>query len=107
MGINPVNDKRILSLSLIMSCPPTAPVPSWLCRPRYRDCEFAKNFDLPIIGVVKGNTESIWTGCASPYRCYHRYAGQLGFLDNLSVTDAKRKRWSVAGSFNGKGCDGE
>ena len=68
-----------------------------------RDWEFAKKFGLPIIEVVKGNTpsnldEAAFTDVAT---------GTLvnsGFLDGLSVTDAKKKmiEWLEA---NGKGQD--
>ena len=68
-----------------------------------RDWEFAKKFGLPIIEVVKGNTpsnldEAAFTDVAT---------GTLvnsGFLNGLSVTDAKKKMidWLEA---NGKGCD--
>ena len=68
-----------------------------------RDWEFAKKFGLPIIEVVKGSTpsnldEAAFTDVAT---------GTLvnsGFLDGLSVTDAKKKmiEWLEA---NGKGCD--
>ena len=68
-----------------------------------RDWEFAKKFGLPIIEVVKGNTpsnldEAAFTDVAT---------GTLvnsGFLDGLSVTDAKKKmiEWLEA---NGKGRD--
>ena len=68
-----------------------------------RDWEFAKKFGLPIIEVVQGNTpsnldEAAFTDVAT---------GTLvnsGFLNGLSVTDAKKKMidWLEA---NGKGCD--
>ena len=68
-----------------------------------RDWEFAKKFGLPIIEVVKGSTpsnldEAAFTDVAT---------GTLvnsGFLDGLSVTDAKKKmiEWLEA---NGKGRD--
>ena len=68
-----------------------------------RDWEFAKKFGLPIIEVVKGNTpsnldEAAFTDVAT---------GTLvnsGFLNGLSVTDAKAKmiEWLEA---NGKGRD--
>ena len=55
-----------------------------------RDWEFAKKFGLPIIEVVKGSTpsnldEAAFTDVAT---------GTLvnsGFLDGLSVTDAKKR----------------
>ena len=68
-----------------------------------RDWEFAKKFGLPIIEVVKGTTpsnldEAAFTDVAT---------GTLvnsGFLDGLSVTDAKKKmiEWLEG---NGKGKD--
>ena len=69
MGINPVNNQEIHDT---------------------RDWEFAKKFNLPIVEVVKGKTESnldkeAFTDVAT---------GTLvnsGFLNGLSVTDAKEK----------------
>ncbi|MGN0975117.1 MAG: leucine--tRNA ligase, partial [Gemmiger sp.] len=66
-----------------------------------RDWEFAKKFGLPIIEVVKGNTESdldkeAFTDVAT---------GTLvnsGFLDGLSVEDAKEKMYAWL-EENGKG----
>ena len=66
-----------------------------------RDWEFAKKFDLPIIEVVKGKTpsnleEAAFTDVAT---------GTLvnsGFLDGLSVEDAKEKMYAWL-EENGKG----
>ncbi|MFR3225390.1 MAG: hypothetical protein ACLTNY_00215 [Blautia massiliensis (ex Durand et al. 2017)] len=103
MGINPGQRYRDPHFHLRLRSVPTAPVPSWLCPPDTRDWEFAKKFGLPIIEVVKGNTpsnldEAAFTDVAT---------GTLvnsGFLNGLSVTDAKKKMidWLEA---NGKGCD--
>ena len=104
MGINPVNDKQIpiFISDYVLSTYGTGAI---MAVPAHdtRDWEFAKKFGLPIIEVVKGNTpsnldEAAFTDVAT---------GTLvnsGFLDGLSVTDAKKKmiEWLEA---NGKGCD--
>ena len=68
-----------------------------------RDWEFAKKFGLPIIEVVKGNTESNLDEAAFTDVATGTLVNS-GFLDGLSVTDAKKKmiEWLEA---NGKGCD--
>ena len=68
-----------------------------------RDWEFAKKFGLPIIKVVKGNTESNLDEAAFTDVATGTLVNS-GFLDGLSVTDAKKKmiEWLEA---NGKGCD--
>lgn len=63
-----------------------------------RDFEFAKKFDLPIIEVVKGGdvTKEAFTDCATGTMV------NSGFLDGLSVDEAKKKikEWLTD---NGKG----
>ena len=68
-----------------------------------RDWEFAKKFGLPIIEVVKGNTESNLDEAAFTDVATGTLVNS-GFLDGLSVTDAKKKmiEWLEA---NGKGRD--
>ena len=68
-----------------------------------RDWEFATKFGLPIIEVVKGNTESNLDEAAFTDVATGTLVNS-GFLDGLSVTDAKKKmiEWLEA---NGKGCD--
>ncbi len=102
MGINPVNDTEIpiFISDYVLSTYGTGAI---MAVPAHdtRDWEFAKKFGLPIIEVVKGNTpsnldEAAFTDVAT---------GTLvnsGFLNGLSVTDAKKKMidWLEA---NGKG----
>ena len=103
-AINPLTGKEIpifISDYVLVSCGTGA----IMAVPAHdtRDWEFAKKFGLPIIEVVKGNTpsnldEAAFTDVAT---------GTLvnsGFLNGLSVTDAKKKMidWLEA---NGKGCD--
>ena len=104
MGINPVNDKEIpiFISDYVLATYGTGAI---MAVPAHdtRDWEFAKKFGLPIIEVVQGNTpsnldEAAFTDVAT---------GTLvnsGFLNGLSVTDAKKKMidWLEA---NGKGCD--
>ena len=104
MGINPVNDREIpiFISDYVLATYGTGAI---MAVPAHdtRDWEFAKKFGLPIIEVVKGNTpsnldEAAFTDVAT---------GTLvnsGFLDGLSVTDAKKKmiEWLEA---NGKGQD--
>ena len=104
MGINPVNDKEIpiFISDYVLATYGTGAI---MAVPAHdtRDWEFAKKFGLSIIEVVKGNTpsnldEAAFTDVAT---------GTLvnsGFLDGLSVTDAKKKmiEWLEA---NGKGRD--
>ena len=103
-GINPVNDKEIpiFISDYVLATYGTGAI---MAVPAHdtRDWEFARKFGLPIIEVVKGNTpsnldEAAFTDVAT---------GTLvnsGFLDGLSVTDAKKKmiEWLEA---NGKGRD--
>ncbi len=91
MGINPVNDTEIpiFISDYVLSTYGTGAI---MAVPAHdtRDWEFAKKFGLPIIEVVKGNTpsnldEAAFTDVAT---------GTLvnsGFLNGLSVTDAKKK----------------
>ena len=104
MGINPVNDTEIpiFISDYVLSTYGTGAI---MAVPAHdtRDWEFAKKFGLPIIEVVKGNTpsnldEAAFTDVAT---------GTLvnsGFLNGLSVTDAKKKMigWLEE---NGKGRD--
>ena len=68
-----------------------------------RDWEFATKFGLPIIEVVKGNTESNLDEAAFTDVATGTLVNS-GFLDGLSVADAQKKmiEWLEA---NGKGCD--
>ena len=104
MGINPVNDKEIpiFISDYVLATYGTGAI---MAVPAHdtRDWEFAKKFGLPIIEVVKGNTpsnldEAAFTDVAT---------GTLvnsGFLDGLSVTDAKKKMIEWLES-SGKGKD--
>lgn len=87
-GINPVNDREIpifVSDYVLMSYGTGA----IMAVPAHdtRDYEFAKVFDLPIIEVVKGGdvTKEAFTDCATGTMV------NSGFLDGLSVEDAKVK----------------
>ena len=87
-GINPVNDKEIpifVSDYVLMSYGTGA----IMAVPAHdtRDYEFAKVFDLPIIEVVKGGdvTTEAFTDCATGTMV------NSGFLDGMSVEDAKVK----------------
>ena len=104
MGINPVNDKEIpiFISDYVLATYGTGAI---LAVPAHdtRDWEFAKKFGLPILEVVKGNTpsnldEAAFTDVAT---------GTLvnsGFLDGLSVADAKKKMVEWLES-SGKGKD--
>ena len=104
MGINPVNDTEIpiFISDYVLSTYGTGAI---MAVPAHdtRDWEFAKKFGLPIIEVVKGNTpsnldEAAFTDVAT---------GTLvnsGFLNGLSVTDAKKKMIAWL-EENGKGRD--
>ena len=90
-GVNPVNGKEIpiFISDYVLSTYGTGAI---MAVPAHdtRDWEFAKKFGLPIIEVVQGNTpsnldEAAFTDVAT---------GTLvnsGFLNGLSVTDAKKK----------------
>ena len=104
MGINPVNDKEIpiFISDYVLATYGTGAI---MAVPAHdtRDWEFAKKFGLPILEVVKGNTpsnldEAAFTDVAT---------GTLvnsGFLDGLSVADAKKKMVEWLES-SGKGKD--
>ncbi len=104
MGINPVNETEIpiFISDYVLSTYGTGAI---MAVPAHdtRDWEFAKKFGLPIIEVVKGNTpsnldEAAFTDVAT---------GTLvnsGFLDGLSVADAKKKMVEWLES-SGKGKD--
>ena len=104
MGINPVNDTEIpiFISDYVLSTYGTGAI---MAVPAHdtRDWEFAKKFGLPIIEVVQGNTpsnldEAAFTDVAT---------GTLvnsGFLNGLSVTDAKKKMITWL-EENGKGRD--
>ena len=104
MGVNPVNSKEIpiFISDYVLATYGTGAI---MAVPAHdtRDWEFAKKFGLPIIEVVKGKTESdldkeAFTDVAT---------GTLvnsGFLDGLSVTDAKAKMVTWL-EENGKGRD--
>ena len=104
MGINPVNDTEIpiFISDYVLSTYGTGAI---MAVPAHdtRDWEFAKKFGLPIIEVVKGNTpsnldEAAFTDVAT---------GTLvnsGFLNGLSVVDAKKKMITWL-EENGKGRD--
>ncbi|MCR4791473.1 MAG: leucine--tRNA ligase [Lachnospiraceae bacterium] len=89
-AIDPVNDKEIpiwISDYVLMSYGTGA----IMAVPAHdeRDWEFAKKFDLPIIEVVSGSdkpvTEQVYTDVAEGILV------NSGFLDGLSVADAKKK----------------
>ena len=104
MGVNPVNSKEIpiFISDYVLATYGTGAI---MAVPAHdtRDWEFAKKFGLPIIEVVKGKTESnldkeAFTDVAT---------GTLvnsGFLDGLSVTNAKAKMVTWL-EENGKGRD--
>ena len=104
MGINPVNEKEIpiFISDYVLSTYGNGAI---MAVPAHdtRDWEFAKKFGLPIIEVVKGNTpsnldEAAFTDVAT---------GTLvnsGFLNGLSVVDAKKKMITWL-EENGKGRD--
>ncbi len=104
MGVNPVNSREIpiFISDYVLATYGTGAI---MAVPAHdtRDWEFAKKFGLPIIEVVKGKTESdldkeAFTDVAT---------GTLvnsGFLDGLSVTDAKAKMVTWL-EENGKGRD--
>ena len=104
MGVNPVNSKEIpiFISDYVLATYGTGAI---MAVPAHdtRDWEFAKKFSLPIIEVVKGKTESnldkeAFTDVAT---------GTLvnsGFLDGLSVTNAKAKMVTWL-EENGKGRD--
>ena len=104
MGINPVNDKEIpiFISDYVLATYGTGAIRAVPAHDT-RDWEFAKKFGLPIIEVVKGNTpsnldEAAFTDVAT---------GTLvnsGFLDGLSVADAKKKMVEWLES-SGKGKD--
>ena len=104
MGINPVNETEIpiFISDYVLSTYGTGAI---MAVPAHdtRDWEFAKKFGLPIIEVVKGNTESNLDEAAFTDVATGTLVNS-GFLDGLSVTDAKKKmiEWLEA---NGKGCD--
>ena len=104
MGINPVNDKEIpiFISDYVLSTYGTGAI---MAVPAHdtRDWEFAKKFGLPIIEVVKGNTESNLDEAAFTDVATGTLVNS-GFLDGLSVADAQKKmiEWLEA---NGKGCD--
>ena len=103
-GVNPVNGKEIpiFISDYVLSTYGTGAI---MAVPAHdtRDWEFAKKFGLPIIEVVKGNTESNLDEAAFTDVATGTLVNS-GFLDGLSVTDAKKKmiEWLEA---NGKGCD--
>ena len=87
-GINPVNGKEIpiyISDYVLM----TYGTGAIMAVPAHdtRDWEFAKKYDIPIIEVVKGGNvlEEAFTDCATGIMV------NSGFLDGLSVEDAKVK----------------
>ena len=104
MGINPVNETEIpiFISDYVLSTYGTGAI---MAVPAHdtRDWEFAKKFGLPIIEVVKGSTpsnldEAAFTDVAT---------GTLvnsGFLNGLSVVDAKKKMITWL-EENGKGRD--
>ena len=64
-----------------------------------RDWEFAKKFGLPIIEVVKGGDVEK----EGLHRLRNRRDGQPGFLDGLSVEEAKKKPSSIGWTEKGVG----
>ena len=102
MGINPVNDKQIpiFISDYVLSTYGTGAI---MAVPAHdtRDWEFAKKFGLPIIEVVKGNTESNLDEAAFTDVATGTLVNS-GFLDGLSVEDAKNKMYAWL-EENGKG----
>ena len=95
-AINPVNDKEIpiwVSDYVLM----TYGTGAIMAVPAHddRDWEFAKKFNLPIIQVVKGNTEEVNNTVDLDKAAFTDVATGVmlnsGFLDNLSVEEAKEK----------------
>ena len=95
-AINPVNDKEIpiwVSDYVLM----TYGTGAIMAVPAHddRDWEFAKQFNLPIIQVVKGNTEEVNNTVDLDKAAFTDVATGVmlnsGFLDNLSVEEAKEK----------------
>ncbi len=91
MGINPVNDAEIpvFISDYVLATYGTGAI---MAVPAHdtRDWEFAKKFDLPIVEVVKGETDSnldeaAFTDVATGVLV------NSGFITGLSVTDAKAK----------------
>lgn len=87
-GINPVNNTKIpifISDYVLM----TYGTGAIMAVPAHdtRDWEFAKKFELPIVEVVKGGDveKEAFTDCATGIMV------NSGFLDNLTVEDAKKK----------------
>lgn len=101
MAINPVNDKQIpiyISDYVLISYGTGA----IMAVPAHdtRDYEFAKKFDIPIIEVVSGGdiTKEAFTDCETGIMV------NSGFLDGLSVEDAKLKmqEWLVGKGIGAK-----
>ena len=93
-GINPVNGKEIpifISDYVLM----TYGTGAIMAVPAHdtRDWDFAKKFDLPIIEVVKGGDveEEAFTDCETGMMV------NSGFLDGLTVEEAKEKITELAG----------
>ena len=95
-AINPVNDTEIpiwVSDYVLM----TYGTGAIMAVPAHddRDWEFAKKFNLPIIQVVKGNTEEVNNTVDLDKAAFTDVATGVmlnsGFLDNLSVEEAKEK----------------
>ena len=95
-AINPVNDKEIpiwVSDYVLM----TYGTGAIMAVPAHddRDWEFAKKFNLPIIQVVKGNTEEVNNTVDLDKAAFTDVATGVmlnsDFLDNLSVEEAKEK----------------
>ena len=95
MGINPVNDKQIpiFISDYVLSTYGTGAI---MAVPAHdtRDWEFAKKFGLPIIEVVKGNTESNLDEAAFTDVATGTLVNS-GFLDGLTVKEAipTMKKW--------------
>ena len=91
MGINPVNETEIpiFISDYVLSTYGTGAI---MAVPAHdtRDWEFAKKFGLPIIEVVKGNTESNLDEAAFTDVATGTLVNS-GFLNGLSVADAKKK----------------
>ena len=103
MGINPVNDTEIpiFISDYVLSTYGTGAI---MAVPAHdtRDWEFAKKFGLPIIEVVKGNTESNLDEAAFTDVATGTLVNS-GFLTGLSVEDAKEKMYAWL-EENHKGC---
>ena len=97
MGINPSTTSRSPSLSLIMFCLPTAPVPSCCARPRYPRLGVRQEVRPAHHRGGQGQYR-VQSGRGCLYRCCHRYAGQLRLPGRPVCDRCQEKDDRVAGS---------